>query len=354
MRPGETEDHAQRIGIREMSADIDSGLLAIGETREQFVTGLYQEILSRAPDEKGFRDHMRALEQGIPPHALVANFLNSSEFNAIYRRKILQNQSRSSSSKLKIYPINSLIFAFPEDDWMFQTIIDTGEWEPWVVRAAMSVVRPSSSFVDIGANIGVFSIHAAKRGANVVAIEVSSTNCKILLLNASLNNVSVDIRNAAVSDHRGVVLFTKYDSANKAIHHVQPTLVIDNFDKFDLSPSYLLDDLMPSNIDVVKIDIEGYEYRAISGSNSLWHHLPYVFAEYSPKYIKDHSGVEGACYLKLFVDRGYTFSVLDPDAITPYGNDIEAVNKVYEAHLARGITHLDLAMIPPGAPALSV
>lgn len=78
--------------------------------------------------------------------------------------------------KLRVLPVGPLTMVLPEDDPMLNVIQCVPHWEKWVVDAAMSVVRAETCFLDIGANIGVFSINAAKRGANVTAIEVSPDN----------------------------------------------------------------------------------------------------------------------------------------------------------------------------------
>ena len=45
-----------------------------------FIEELYNTFFNRPPDRDGFLDHLRALQAGVPPHKLVAGFLNSGEF----------------------------------------------------------------------------------------------------------------------------------------------------------------------------------------------------------------------------------------------------------------------------------
>ncbi|HXC28291.1 MAG TPA: FkbM family methyltransferase [Stellaceae bacterium] len=247
---------------------------------------------------------------------------------------------------LRVLPVGALTMALPEDDPMLNVIQRVPHWEKWVVDAAMSVVRAGTCFLDIGANIGVFAINAAKRGANVTAIEVSPENCKLILLNSQLNNVTINLIQAAVSDSRGPVLYKKEANTNKNISGDE-ALTIDSFNDLDLAMQFHVDDIIVDSPDVIKIDIEGHDYNVMASSTRLWQRKPYVFAEYSGTLLEGRSHLKTATqYLKLFVDHGYTINYLGSSEIVEYGTAIDKVHDRYLSVLKQGVTHLDLAFVP--------
>ena len=73
------------------------------------------------------------------------------------------------------------------------------------LEAILPFLRQGAVFWDIGANFGLHAITAKhlKPEARVICIEPSPIMIARLNANARLNNVSVDIINAALSDSRG-------------------------------------------------------------------------------------------------------------------------------------------------------
>jgi hypothetical protein len=105
-----------------------------------------------------------------------------------------------------------------------------------------------------------------------------------------------------------------------------------------------LDMFIPDDlpIDVIKIDIDGYDFRAMMGARrTLERHHPHVFAEYLPSLLRELSGVEPSDYLELYRSCGYNrFDVLMKDgSILEMGDDIARIANL-PAEL--GVTHVDL------------
>jgi predicted RNA methylase len=69
---------------------------------------------------------------------------------------------------------------------MTPTLIESGSWQPDVVRLMSKLLRPGMTVVDAGANIGYVSVRASKLvGPNgrVVCIEADPSNVAILRAN---------------------------------------------------------------------------------------------------------------------------------------------------------------------------
>lgn len=155
-----------------------------------------------------------------------------------------------------------------------KTILLTGDWEPHVGREILSRLTRGSVFLDVGANIGWFTLLAADHlqkagGGEVIAIEANPKVAMYLsssVLASGLENI-VRILPYAVSDRFDAVQMSTSEEGNvgglsigritgeerSRSHVVMPTIPLD----------VLLADL--PRCDVIKMDIEGAELGAIRG-----------------------------------------------------------------------------------------
>ena len=100
-----------------------------------------------------------------------------------------------------------------------------------------------------------------------------------------------------------------------------------------------IDDIINEKIDLIKIDIEGSEYKALKGSiNLIKENLPTIFSEFTPTAIPAASGVQWDEYLNLMINLGYKINIID-EQLVQCDQDINKVFKIFED---KGIDHLDL------------
>lgn len=93
---------------------------------------------------------------------------------------------------------------FPEQfDWIKEEFNRTGLWEPKTTKYIEDHLKKGQTFVDIGANVGYYSIIAAKLGAKVLAFEPSSNNRKFLEKNIKDNKCDVKVFSQALSNENG-------------------------------------------------------------------------------------------------------------------------------------------------------
>ncbi len=123
-------------------------------------------------------------------------------------------------------------------------------------------LRPTDLFVDIGANIGSYTIlGASERRAETISIEPIPQTFKILQENIVLNNVSehVTCLNIGMGSKKGILKFTKYlDTVNHVASSNEKDTIDVHVDRFDE-----LIDLNKTAL--VKMDVEGYETEVIKG-----------------------------------------------------------------------------------------
>ncbi len=142
--------------------------------------------------------------------------------------------------------------------------------EPDTISWIEDYFNPDEIFYDIGANIGVFSLYAAKQGLKVYSFEPESQNYAILNKNIRLNNFKHEIVSLNIA-------LNNIDTISYlALGSVDPGSALHSFDKkediarFTQSVlGYSLDGLIRHfSLDIpnhIKIDVDGNEYRIISG-----------------------------------------------------------------------------------------
>jgi FkbM family methyltransferase len=127
-----------------------------------------------------------------------------------------------------------------------------------------SALKPSSTVLDIGANIGIYTLLAAKRGGRVFAIEADPENARKLRQNVKLNGFDgrVTVYEIAASDcERTLALYR--NPANSG-----GTSVRDNGLQPFMVPAGTIDSLPLPPIDICKMDIEGAEQSALLGMHN--------------------------------------------------------------------------------------
>jgi hypothetical protein len=114
--------------------------------------------------------------------------------------------------------------------------------------------------------------------------------------------------------------------------------------------SVKLDDLLHGveRLDVIKVDIEGAEYRALVGARDLiLKFRPVVFSEFSPGGLGLVSKVSGEDYLLMLTGAGYRISILTWDSgVVDCGQDVHEVLRYYEQQADKGIDHIDIMARP--------
>jgi FkbM family methyltransferase len=138
--------------------------------------------------------------------------------------------------------------------------------EPADMSFLLHAMRPGDLFLDVGGNVGVYSLLAAAAGAEAIVIEAYPPTAEKLARNIRLNDLSgrVEIVGAAVGDKSGELSFT---TGEGPMNHVAAG---ESADHTCIVPVRRLDEIVAGRpIRFLKLDVEGYEVPALRGAAAL-------------------------------------------------------------------------------------
>ncbi len=152
------------------------------------------------------------------------------------------------------------------------------------MKQVASLLKPGMKVVDAGANIGLYSLLAAKcigEGGQIWAFEPSQTTHRLFLDNLSLNGVTtVAPHRLALSDFPGELTLRSESGFGDLYRHLDYGGNASTGDFVEKVHVMTLDDFAVAHkidqIDFLKIDVEGGEFCLLKGSTSLLSRSPNV------------------------------------------------------------------------------
>jgi FkbM family methyltransferase len=188
-------------------------------------------------------------------------------------------------------------------------------YEPVETALLQRLIKPGDTIVDIGANIGYYSLifaRATTAAGQVFSFEPDPSNYSLLAQNLKLNGHSnVTAENCAVTaESKEIELFISNDSL--ADHRI--------YDSGDgrrsvKVPGVALDDYFAGKnvrIDLIKMDIQGAEFFAVQGMRRTLakNRSVKLLTEFWPFGLK-RAGVQAGDYLRLLEEIGLKITFVD-------------------------------------------
>lgn len=178
------------------------------------------------------------------------------------------------------------------------------EWE--MQKRMAKEVRPGMTFYDIGANVGFYSLLAAKLvgSGRVYAMEPLASNLAYLRRHLELNRVrNVEVMEMALSDEVGKLAFESEGTRAMGRIGAAGTTLVESS-----TIDFLLEEGKIDFPDCIKMDIEGTEYRALAAARECFaRHRPKLFLALHGK------GVHENC-CRLLSSWGYDYEYMSHES----------------------------------------
>jgi FkbM family methyltransferase len=202
------------------------------------------------------------------------------------------------------------IYVDTRDTSLAPHIMLEGDWEPWVTNcmAALLQKHKGCTFIDVGANVGWYTLLACGLGAgHVFAFEPNPRMIELLRKTLLVNGYRdrVTLTEAACGAEPGTMeLVVNPEEAGGA--HVVPLKWSPPAACDDACKVVRLDDvILPENMvwakplgPIIKIDVEGFEPAVLAGMPRLLQYNPILFLEHARD--DGHRGMYG-----LLASMGY-------------------------------------------------
>jgi FkbM family methyltransferase len=205
------------------------------------------------------------------------------------------------------------------DEVMRPFMEERGSWEPEEGALLSQSFKPGLRFLDVGANVGYFSLFVAQRcpGAEIHAFEPHPLTSQVLALNAWSSGANITPHALALSDGDRILALTTADS------NLGDTRSRASASGTMLSPAAPLDEVLPGAVfDLVKIDVQGFETEVIGGMAGMIGRSPNVVivAEFWPSALRER-GLDPAAVLNSYRELGLSTRI-------HVGNDLSVMKPV--------------------------
>ena len=295
-----------RVRQENISASVDSCVAGIADLRQE-LGGLYTrvEVLANTISARldGYGAENRVRQEAI-----------ESALDA-YRRDL--RPPVISAKNVLVVLVDDFVVAVSALDWrMAAYYAFWGTLEQGLIRRFRGVVKPGMVVVDVGANIGIYSLHAARllQGSGQLhSFEPTPRSFALLKANLAANGIlsgdTIHLYQSAVTDRRGTEVFyiDENDSAWNSLYagtHLSSIQVA----------TVALDDVFApgATVDVLKMDAEGAEPFVWRGMRRVLTENPQIriFTEFAPTHLR-RAGVEPTNFLEEITSAGFRVSRIE-------------------------------------------
>lgn len=305
---------------------------------EADVLACFRLLMGRPPNPEELRGHLA--QAGHDLRGVVAGYVNSLEFAR--RGLLLPPEPDATVADLDGFRI----YASAADPSVGRHVL-AGVHEPEVQAAFRRVLRPGMGVIDIGANVGFFTMLSASIVGStgyVLAIEPNPANVRLLEASRRLNGFANVVPAQVAAGQRVGLLVLNSTHSNGTASELGAELGA--LMQAQTVPCMPVDALVQAGrrIDLIKVDIEGAEHLALQGAEAvLARDRPCIISEFGPSMMLGF-GTDGPTYLRWLHARGYTLTVLLPDGgLLDAGQDVAPV---MDAYGRCGGDHIDVLAAP--------
>jgi FkbM family methyltransferase len=231
------------------------------------------------------------------------NFIFSL-LNFIKKQRRLLNKN-----KIEIRELNGIKYELHLNQFIDSSIYYDGCFEIDTTKAIQKIVKPGMMIFDVGANIGCHLLPMAKiigTGGRIVAFEPMEWPLKKLKRNIELNNF-----NNILVENIGLSEFEEDKVINfRSSWTIDETVIPESLKSKDVhftTIDHYLEAKKMSRLDVIKLDVDGYEFKILKGAKKcLSEQRPIFFMELGDYTLKS-TGDNISDLIEYFFSFGYEF-----------------------------------------------
>lgn len=239
---------------------------------------------------------IQLLKRFLPP-SLVGAIKNWRK-NRRQLKRFRINDGKDLLRQVEIFGYSFSIYINPYlNGGVDDVIYETGVWEPEIAELIKLYVPLGGVFVDIGANIGFHSLFAASVVGNeglVMSFEPLPRLQQQMISSVNSNNfkqIRVEPVALGYTSGKAILSLVEENIGASSIQNVTEDRAVGSTIEVPVRTldSYL--DILP-RVNLIKIDIEGSEFEALKGAETLLRKTaPVIILEFSPHvYEKDYTG----------------------------------------------------------------
>ncbi len=210
------------------------------------------------------------------------------------------------------------LYVDPQDDSISAHMIAHGFWEPWIGKVVAALVRPGDTVVEVGANVGYYTLMMAGRvgpTGSVTALEANPRLANLVRRSLLFNGhgAHAQVIGCAAMDRPGTIGFVTSRSASGGGHtQIQTTELQGDRTLVDVQ-AVRLDDLGLETVDFIRIDAEGSEPLILRGAERLLRNPDLVICmEWSVMQMRSRAPVPD--FVDWLTAQGFRFWEIDRGA----------------------------------------
>lgn len=208
---------------------------------------------------------------------MTVEFVCYKESRSVFWFRHVLHRLVDKLKRRRVFPRGPRLCAFP-NDLIGRELAVAGAYEPagisaieWLCDKGVIDLNPGATFLDIGANIGVYAVSLAGRFPSVFAFEPHPITSQILGLNVALNGLgNVSMQPYALSDQDGVADLIDMSHDNVGASTLEPARACGGTHRVELRHAgAAVRALTKSRVALIKLDVEGHELKVLSGLKEL-------------------------------------------------------------------------------------
>jgi FkbM family methyltransferase len=243
-------------------------------------------------------------------------FIKKIPFIRRYYFKYLKNWATINNNReVEINIIHNIKMKLTIKDWVQYNLFIYGKYEENETLLWEKLVKKSSVILDIGANVGYFSLLASKINpkSSIFSFEPIKHTFDRLSYNVKQNNFqNIKLFNCAISDENRILSINVGNENNWGMssvnNHEFTSGKIENINAISID-NFVKEEKI-QRVDLIKLDIEGAEYMALEGmKNTLDNYSPDILIEILDEHLLKQNKSSEMIYNLLF-SKGYVaFSI---------------------------------------------